>query len=149
VMTRVAVLSGGLSLEREVSLRSGRRVAEALASRDHEVERLELDDSLVKSLVEGGFEAAFLALHGRAGEDGTVQNVLELLNVPYTGPDAISSALAWDKGVAKGIWLRSRLPTPDWMAISSTAVRDLGAAVWLERLVERLGLPLVVKPSQG
>ncbi len=148
-MTRVAVLSGGPSLEHEVSLRSGRRVVDALRSRGHEVVAFDLDDALAKHLVEGGFEAAFLALHGRAGEDGTVQNLLELLDVPYTGPDAIASSLAWDKGVAKGIWLRSGLPTPDWMAVSSTAVRELGAAVWLERLVQRLGLPLVVKPGQG
>jgi D-alanine-D-alanine ligase len=89
------VLSGGLSLEREVSLRSGRRVAEALAARGHEVTRLDLDDSLVTTLATGRngerFDVAFLALHGKAGEDGTIQGLLELLSLPYTGPDGVAS----------------------------------------------------------
>jgi D-alanine-D-alanine ligase len=146
---RVAVLAGGLSLERDVSLRSGRRVAEALADAGHEVTRLDLDDHLVASLAEGAFEVAFLALHGKAGEDGTIQNLLELLQVPYTGPAAIASALAWDKAVCKGLWSREGLRTPDWIAVSSDAIRDMGAARALDRIVERLGMPLVVKPSQG
>jgi D-alanine-D-alanine ligase len=149
-MTRkVAVLAGGLSLERDVSLRSGRRVAEALEDRGHAVTRLDLDDHLVAALAQDEFEVAFLALHGKAGEDGTVQNLLELLEIPYTGPDAIASALAWDKAVMKGLWSRAGLPTPDWIAVSSDAIRDMGAARALPRMVERIGLPLVVKPSQG
>jgi D-alanine-D-alanine ligase len=145
----VAVLAGGLSLEREVSLRSGRRIAEALTARGHQVTRLDLDDHLVSSLAEGEFDVAYLALHGRAGEDGTVQGLLEVLGVPYTGPDAVASALAWDKAVFKGLARRAGLPTPDWVAISSDAVRDMGAGRTLDRVVERLGTPLVVKPSQG
>lgn len=145
----VAVLAGGLSLEREVSLRSGRRVAEALEQRGHVVTRLDLDDDLVPALAAGGFDVAYLALHGKAGEDGTIQNLLELLRIPYTGPDAIASALAWDKAVSKGMWSRAGIPTPEWVAVSSDAIRDMGAARALDRLVERLGIPLVVKPSQG
>jgi D-alanine-D-alanine ligase len=145
----VTVLAGGLSLEREVSLRSGRRVTEALIERGHRVTRLDLDDDLVPTLVRGGFDVAVLALHGKAGEDGTIQNLLELLGVPYTGPDAIASALAWDKAISKGLWAREGLRTPDWVAMSSDAIRDMGAARSLEALVDRLGLPLVVKPAQG
>jgi D-alanine-D-alanine ligase len=145
----VAVLAGGLSLERDVSLRSGRRVAEALAERGHAVTRLDLDDHLLPALAEGHFDVAFLALHGKAGEDGTIQNLLELLQIPYTGPDAIASALAWDKAISKGLWTREGIPTPDWIAVSSDAIRDMGAARALDRMVERIGLPLVVKPSQG
>jgi D-alanine-D-alanine ligase len=146
---RVAVLAGGLSLEREVSLRSGSRVAEALADRGHEVVRLDLDEHLVASLAGGRFDVAFLALHGKAGEDGTIQGLLEVLGLPYTGPDAIASALAWDKVVMKGLWRRADLPTPDWIALSSDAIRDMGAARALDRVVDRIGLPLIVKPSQG
>lgn len=147
--TAVAVLSGGLSLEREVSLRSGRRVAEALEERGHHVTRLDLDDSLVTTLAGGDFDVAYLALHGKAGEDGTIQGLLELLGVPYTGPDAVASALAWDKSVFKGLARRAGVPTPDWVAVSSDAIRDMGAARALDRIVERLGTPLVVKPAQG
>jgi D-alanine-D-alanine ligase len=145
----VAVLAGGLSLERDVSLRSGRRVAGALADNGHTVARLDLDENLVTSLAQGGFDAAFLCLHGKAGEDGTIQGLLELLGIPYTGPDPTASALAWDKAVAKGMWRRAGLPTPEWIAVSSAAIRDMGAARALDRIVDRLGLPLVVKPSQG
>lgn len=145
----VAVLAGGLSLERDVSLRSGGRVAEALADRGHRVARLDLDDQLVTTLGDGDFDVAFLALHGKAGEDGTIQGLLELLEVPYTGPDAVASGLAWDKARFKGLARRAGLPTPEWVALSSDAVRDMGAARALDRVVDRLGLPLIIKPSQG
>ena len=145
----VAVLAGGLSLERDVSLRSGRRVADALADQGHHVTRLDLDDDLVTALAKGDFDVAYLALHGKAGEDGSIQSLLELLGVPYTGPDAVSSLLAWDKAVAKGLLRRAGLPTPDWMTLSSDAIRDMGAAGALDRVVERLGSPVVVKPAQG
>ena len=145
----VAVIAGGLSLERDVSLRSGRRVAEALEDLGHRVTLLDLDDQLVQALAEGSFDVAFLALHGKAGEDGTIQGLLDLLGIPYTGPDATASALAWDKVVCKGLWSRSGLPTPSWVSLSSDAIRDMGAARVFDRIVDRLGLPLVVKPAQG
>ncbi len=143
------MLAGGLSLERDVSLRSGRRVAEALADAGHDVTRLDLDEHLVATLASGGFEIAYLALHGKAGEDGTIQGLLDLLDIPYTGPDAVASALAWDKAVAKGLFARAGLATPPWVALSSDAVRDMGAAGALERVLARLGTPVVVKPAQG
>lgn len=145
----VAVIAGGLSLEREVSLRSGSRVAEALTDAGHQVVRLDLDDTLVRTLADGHFDVVFLTLHGKAGEDGTVQSLLELLELPYTGPDAIASTLAWDKAVCKGLWRRVSLPTPDWMTMSAEAIRDMGAAEALDRVVDRMGAPLVVKPAQG
>jgi D-alanine-D-alanine ligase len=146
---RVAVLAGGLSLERDVSLRSGRRVADALADRGHDVVRLDLDDALVEALAGGGFDVAFLALHGKAGEDGTIQGLLELLGIPYTGPDSVASALAWDKAVMKGLLDRAGVATPRWVALSADAVQDMGAARILDRVLGRLGSPLIVKPSQG
>jgi D-alanine-D-alanine ligase len=148
-MVAVAVLSGGLSLERDISLRSGRRIAEALEDRGHRVLRLDLDEHLVGTLAGGGVDLAFLALHGQAGEDGTIQGLLELLGIPYTGPDAAASAVAWDKAVFKGLARRAGLPTPEWVTISADAVRDLGAVQTLDRVVERLGTALVVKPAQG
>lgn len=145
----VAVLSGGLSLERDVSLRSGHRIADSLTSRGHDVTRLDLTDRLVSALTAGSFDVAALALHGKAGEDGTIQGLLDLLAIPYTGPDAVASALAWDKGVFKGMARRAGLPTPPWVAVSAAAIRDMGAARALDGIAARLGLPLVVKPAQG
>ena len=145
----VAVIAGGLSLERDVSLRSGGRVAEALTDRGHAVTTLDLDDQLVAALTAADFDVAYLALHGQAGEDGAIQSLLELLDIPYTGPDAISSVLAWDKSVAKGLLRRAGLATPDWMTLSSDAIRDMGAARALDRVLERLGAPIIVKPTQG
>jgi D-alanine-D-alanine ligase len=149
VSLHVAVLAGGLSLERDVSLRSGRRVAEALEDRGHRVERLDLDDRLVPTLADGAFDVVFLTLHGKAGEDGTIQGLLDLLDVPYTGSDAIASALAWDKAVFKGLLSRAAIPTPEWVAVSASAIRDMGAGRSLDRVTDQLGLPLVVKPSEG
>lgn len=148
-MEHVAVLAGGLSLERDVSLRSGQRVAKALADRGYEVSTLDLNHDLVAQLVSGGIDVAFLCLHGKAGEDGTIQGLLDLADLPYTGPGPAASSLAWDKGVAKALWQRAEVPTPPWAVLSSQAVRDMGAARILDRLVDRLGLPLIVKPSQG
>lgn len=146
---RVAVLAGGLSLEREVSLRSGRRVAEALSDRGHHVTPFDLDESLVDRLVDADVDVCYLALHGKAGEDGTIQGLLELLDLPYTGPDAVASAVAWDKGVCKGLLARAGIPTPEWVAVSADAIQDLGAGRVLDRVAQRLGGALVVKPSQG
>lgn len=145
----VAVIAGGLSLERDVSLRSGRRVADALEARGYHVTRLDVDDQLVIALVEGEFDVAYLALHGKTGEDGAIQGLLDLLEIPYTGSDALASALAWDKAIMKGLWRRAGLPTPDWLVMSATALREMGAARALARAIDRLGLPLMVKPSQG
>ncbi|MGI8575894.1 MAG: D-alanine--D-alanine ligase family protein [Egibacteraceae bacterium] len=145
----VSVLAGGVSLEREISLRSGRRVTEALDAVGHDVTRLDVDDQLVHRLLDAQCDAVYLALHGKAGEDGTVQSLLEVLGVPYTGPDAVASALAWDKGVCKGLLRRHGAATPDWVSLSSDAVRDMGAAGALEQIVDTLGMPVVVKPAQG
>ncbi len=145
----VAVIAGGFSLEREVSLTSGGRVAAALEASGHRVSVLDVDPRLIDQLGELAPDVAYLALHGRTGEDGTVQSLLGLLGIPFTGPDARASSLAWDKGVTKALWDRAGIPTPDWVSVPSDAIRDLGAARLLPRVVERLGLPLVVKPAQG
>ena len=146
---RVAVIAGGLSLEREVSLQSGTRITGALEGLGHDVRMLDVDPHLVDRLGDDPPDVAYLALHGRTGEDGTVQSLLELLGIPFTGPDARASSLAWDKAVTKALWRQNDIPTPDWVSVSSEAVRDLGAARLLPRVVDTLGVPLVVKPSQG
>lgn len=145
----VAVLSGGLSLEREVSLRSGGRVADALGDRGYPVTRMDVDAELVRRLEDGPADVAFLTLHGSVGEDGTVQSILELLELPYTGPDHLASALAWEKAIAHGIYRRAGLDTPDHVSLSAQAFRDMGVSAAMGHIAEALGMPLVVKPATG
>ncbi|MEX0706192.1 MAG: D-alanine--D-alanine ligase [Nitriliruptoraceae bacterium] len=145
----IAVLSGGLSLEREVSLRSGGRVADALADRGHQVTRIDVDHDLVGILDNGGFDVAFLALHGSTGEDGTVQSLLELVGLPYTGPDVLASSMAWNKPIAQGLYQRQGLATPERVTLSQQAFRDMGASAAVDRVAAALGVPLVVKPATG
>lgn len=145
----VAVLSGGISLEREVSLRSGSRVADALADRGHEVTRLDVDSTLVRRMTEQRPDVVFLALHGSAGEDGTIQSMLDVLELPYTGPDALASSLAWNKPIAQGLYARAGLAVPANVTLSQQAFREMGAAATMSRIADELGLPLVVKPANG
>lgn len=146
---RVAVLSGGISLEREVSLRSGARVADALADRGHSVVRLDTDARLVERLEEADVDVVFLALHGSAGEDGTIQSLLELVEIPYTGPDVLASSLAWNKPIAQGLYRRNGIDVPEFVVLSQQAFREMGAAAAVARVADELGTPLVVKPATG
>ena len=146
---KVAVLKGGRSLERGVSLRSGARVEDALERLGHEVLPLEADGDMVKQLTAAGPEIAFVAMHGPGGEDGTAQELLEILGIPFTGPGVAACARCIDKVLAKHELRAAGIPTPDWFAFNETAFRELGAADALAGLEERLGFPLVVKPSRG
>jgi D-alanine-D-alanine ligase len=146
---KVAVLKGGRSLERQVSLRSGARVEDALTSLGHEVVPIDVGAGLVATLREHGPNAAFIALHGRGGEDGTVQELLEILRIPYTGPGVRACMRSIDKVAAKHELRAADVPTPDWAAFNSVAFRELGAADALEEIETGLGFPLVVKPAAG
>lgn len=147
---RVTVLKGGRSLERQVSLRSGARVEDALATLGHEAIAIDVGPDLVRRLKDERPEVAFVALHGPGGEDGTVQELLEILAIPYTGPGIAACVRCMDKVVAKHEMRAAGIPTPDWIAFNSTAFRELGAADALEEIEATLGFPLVVKPaSQG
>lgn len=146
---KVAVLKGGRSLERGVSLRSGARVEDALERLGHEVLPIDVGKDLVKRLRAERPDVAFVAMHGVGGEDGTVQELLEILGIPFTGPGAAACARCMDKVLAKHAIEEAGLPTPDWFAFNQTAFRELGAADALDRLEETLGFPLVVKPSRG
>jgi D-alanine-D-alanine ligase len=146
---KVAVLKGGRSLERNVSLRSGARVEDALERLGHDVVALDVGVDLVERLTTELPDVAFVAMHGVGGEDGTVQELLEILGIPFTGPGAAACARCMDKSLAKHSIREEGLPTPDWFAFNSTAFRELGAADALGRLEQSLGFPLVVKPSRG
>ena len=144
---RVAVLKGGRSLERQVSLRSGARVEDALHRLGHEVVPVDVGADLVDRLAELRPDVAFVALHGRGGEDGTVQELLELVGVPYTASGPSACIRCMDKVVAKHELRAAGLPTPDFYAFSHAAFEELGAARALPALEERLDFPVVVKPA--
>jgi D-alanine-D-alanine ligase len=149
-VSRVAVLKGGRSLERQVSLRSGARVQDALEQLGHEVLPVDVGPDLVATLGRERPDLAFVALHGRDGEDGTVQELLEVMGIPYTGSGISACIRASDKVLAKHAMLDAGIPTPDFFAFSETAFRELGAAQALPAIEERLQFPIVVKPaSQG
>jgi D-alanine-D-alanine ligase len=146
---RVLVLAGGLSYERDVSLRSGRRVLDALRSTGIEAELRDADVALLPALAADPPDAVVIALHGSTGEDGSLRGVLDLFDVPYVGCDARSARLAWDKPSAKAMLREAGIPTPDWVALPHDRFSELGAVAVLDRIADRLGLPLMVKPAQG
>ena len=146
-MTVVAVLEGGRSLERKVSLRSGARVKEALERLGHDVRAIDVGQDLVGRLRDAEPQLAFIALHGRDGEDGTVQQLLEVLEVPYTGSGVSACMRCADKILTKHALQDAGIPTPDFVSFGQTALRELGAAEALPAVAERLSFPLVVKPA--
>lgn len=146
-MSRVAVLKGGRSLERLVSLQSGARVEDALDRLGHEVIAIDVGHDLVARLRDQRPDVAFIALHGRDGEDGTVQELLEIAGVPYTGSRVSACMRCADKVVAKHALRDAGLPTPDFFAFNETAFKELGATDVLPAIEERLGFPIVVKPA--
>jgi D-alanine-D-alanine ligase len=147
---KVAVLKGGRSLERNVSLRSGAHAQEALARLGHEVVAIDADAQLVSALREASPDAALIALHGPDGEDGTMQALLEALGVPYTGSGPAACMCATDKVLAKHLMRNAGIPTPAFHSLRETSIKELGAADALPAVESALGFPLVVKPaSQG
>ena len=140
-MGRVAVLMGGWSAERSISLKSGGAVLAGLLRGGVDAVAIDVTGpEVLDSLRTGGFERAFIALHGRGGEDGVIQGCLEALGIPYTGSGVLGSALAMDKLRSKQLWRGMGLPTPDWEVLND-------ASDW-QGVVARLGLPLIVKPAR-
>jgi D-alanine-D-alanine ligase len=146
---RALVLAGGLSHEREVSLKSGRRVLDALRTAGVEAELRDADLTLLPALAADPPDAVVIALHGATGEDGSLRGVLDLCGVPYVGGDARAARLAWDKPSAKTVLREHGIPTPDWVALPHDRFSELGAVAVLDQIVARLGMPLMVKPAQG
>jgi len=146
---RVLVLAGGLSHERDVSLRSGRRVAEALRDAGCPVIERDVDANLLGALRDGVADVVWPLLHGATGEDGAVRDVLELIEVPYVGSTPAACRRAWDKPVAKSVARGAGLASPESVALPHGTFRELGAQGVLAAIVHHLGLPLVVKPARG
>ncbi|HEY8866179.1 MAG TPA: hypothetical protein VIM22_04540, partial [Solirubrobacteraceae bacterium] len=148
-MSRVAVLKGGRSLERQVSLRSGARVEDALRRLGHDVTGIDLGADLVERLRAVDPDVVFVALHGRDGEDGTVQELLEVVGVPYTASGVSACIRCADKVLAKHAMRDAGIPTPDFFAFNETAFKQLGAADALPEIEQQLEFPIVVKPARG
>lgn len=137
---KVAVLMGGRSSEREVSLMSGTGVLAALQSRGVDAHKFDPAEQGLDQLKAQGFDRCFIALHGRYGEDGTVQGALELLDIPYTGSGVMASSIAMDKIMTKRIWRFEGLPTPDWRMVDSAEATRAA--------LQALGAPMIVKPAR-
>lgn len=148
-MRHVLVLAGGLSHERDVSLRSGRRVADALSRSGSETHVRDVDPALLGAIKSSRPEVIWPVLHGATGEDGALRDVLGSLGVAYVGSRPASCRLTWDKPVAKALVSAAGISTPAGVALSHATFRELGAHALLESVVDSLGLPLVVKPSRG
>ncbi len=146
---RVVVLAGGLSHERDVSLQSGRRVGEALRRRGIDVQVLDVGVDLLDTLRRDPPDCVIPLLHGEAGENGALREVLDLVGVPYVGSDPQACRLAFDKPVAKSLVARAGVGTPRSLALPAETFRELGAATVMDAVRGRLGLPRVVKPARG
>ncbi len=146
---KIAVLMGGRSLERDVSLKSGERVCAALESLGYRVLPLDVTAELVETLRAERPDACYIALHGKYGEDGTIQELLEFLGIPYTGPGVTASALAWDKSLTKRFIAEEGIPTPAWVTLTADAFKEMGAASALDLVPEAVGgFPVCVKPTK-
>ena len=135
---KVAVLMGGRSAERDISLTSGQAVLNALVSQNIDAHKVDVGLDISEQLVSGKFDRAFIILHGRGGEDGEIQGVLESLSMPYTGSDITGAVLSMNKIFSKDLWLQQGLPTADFEQVTADSDAD--------SLVERLELPLIIKP---
>jgi len=146
---RVVVLSGGISHERDVSLRSGRRVADSLAEQGITVEMRDPDAGILSYLRESRPDAVWPALHGASGEDGALRGLLEFLGIPFVGSRSDASRMAWDKPTAKVLVAQAGISTPRSITLSRDAFRELGATSVLDSIADELPIPVVVKPAQG
>jgi D-alanine-D-alanine ligase len=149
VKAKIAVLMGGRSLEREVSLRSGERVFRALQELGYRALALDVTPELVDTLRREKPDAVYIALHGKFGEDGTVQEALEFLGIPYTGPGVVACELSWDKSLSKRLFAEAGIPTPEWVTFTADAFKEMGAATALDLVPDAVGgFPAVVKPTK-
>lgn len=147
---KIGVLMGGRSPEREISLRTGEAIYNALEKLGNTAVKIDVGYDVVERVKKESVELAFLALHGKYGEDGTVQGLLEMIGIPYTGSGVLASSLAMDKIAAKKIFSYEGLPTPQFLVMESTTAKNLGLQTAAEKIYSEMGLPLVVKaPTQG
>jgi D-alanine-D-alanine ligase len=146
---QIAVLAGGLTHERDISLKSGARLSNALEEMGHDVSILDPDASLLSWLLRNKPDVAISALHGGRGENGDVQTILEMTETPYIGTRSHDCRMAFDKTIAKSSLAAGGYKTPEWVTLGQSTFRDLGANGIVEHVIEKFGLPLIVKPNMG
>lgn len=146
---RVLVLAGGISHERDISLRSGRRVVDGLAGHGVHATLRDPDATLIDFLTGGTIDVVWPVLHGASGEDGALRGLLEMLKIPFIGSSAEATRLAWNKPVAKTVVANAGVATPASITLSRDAFRELGAESVLATVADALGMPLIVKPAHG
>ncbi len=144
---RVAILMGGKSLERDVSIRSGRKVSRALSELGFTVFDLDVDETLMATLKRLHPDLVYIALHGKYGEDGTIQELLEILDIPYTGPGVLASTLGFNKVLSKELFIREDIPTPPFFTLSAATFQEMGALDVFPEVERKIGFPLVIKPA--
>tara|TARA_E500000178_G_scaffold343821_1_gene391160 strand:+ start:151 stop:1101 length:951 start_codon:yes stop_codon:yes gene_type:complete len=145
----VLVLAGGISHERDISLRSGRLVADGLQAHGLSVELADPDANLLSRMSDNAPDVVWPVLHGASGEDGTLRSLLQMMNLPYVGSTAEATRLAWDKPSAKTLVERAGVKTPESIGLSRDAFRELGAESVLDLVADTIGFPLVTKPARG
>lgn len=145
----IVVLAGGLSHERDISLRSGRRVADSLHQAGTTVIMRDPDATLLEYLTENRPDVVWPVLHGASGEDGTLKALLDFLGIPFVGSRSEATRLAWDKPTAKTLVARAGVPTPHWISLTRDSFRELGASAVLDVALRELPVPVVVKPARG
>jgi len=145
----VMILAGGLSHERDVSIRSGRRVLDELRGTHDAISLHDVDSSLIPALQSSAVDVVWPIVHGASGEDGSLQGLLELLGLPYVGTSAKNARVAWVKPVAKAVLDRAGIATPDFVTLPQSLFREVGAEQVLDAIVNHFGLPVVVKPARG
>lgn len=145
----VLVLAGGISHERDISLKSGRRVADGLTTEGAKVSVADPDHELLQTIKRGSFDVVWPVLHGASGEDGALRSLLDMMEIPFVGSSAEATRLAWDKPTAKTLVSRAGVRTPPAISLSRDAFRELGAEAVLEAVGDSLGFPVVTKPARG
>ncbi|HHV72716.1 MAG TPA: D-alanine--D-alanine ligase [Clostridia bacterium] len=144
---KIAVLLGGKSAEREVSLKTGEAIFKALINNGYRAEKIDTAENFIQQLEKGNYDLAFLALHGRYGEDGTIQGLLETIGMPYTGSGVLSSAICMNKIITKKLLRAEGIPTAKFCSFSLSDYKRQGSAVLEQQILKELNMPFVVKPA--
>jgi len=149
VKPKIVILMGGSSAERDISLKTGTQIYQALKSKDYSVSTLDLNSDIVGNLKKSQCELVFIALHGSPGEDGTIQGLLEILDIPYVGSGVLASALGMDKIRSKLFFASLGIPTPFYLPVNKSELKNISIKKISDRILDSLSVPMVIKPTKA